>query len=74
MVLQFSENHCIPVYFTYFESIIAYRSTRRAGYCLKRLKTSAFRRSELLDLLRLMGMSAPALHREFNDPLMHVRL
>ena len=22
VVLQFSENHCIPVYFTYFESII----------------------------------------------------
>ena len=30
--------------------------------CLKRLKTSAFGGSELLLLLRLMGMSAPSLY------------
>ena len=28
--LQFSENHCIAVYFTEFESIIVYRGTCRA--------------------------------------------
>ena len=59
----------VAVYFTYFESIIVYRSTRRA-YTLseKAFKTSAFGSSEPLLLLRL-GVSAPSLHIESTDSM-----
>ena len=61
----------VAVYFTYFESIIVYRSTRRACIvCLKRPKISAFGSSEPLLLLRLMGVSAPSLHIESTNSMM----
>ena len=49
----------VAVYFTECESIIVYRSTRRAG-CLseKAYITSAF------ESMGLMGVSAPSLHIE----------
>ena len=46
----------VAVYFTYFESIKVYRSTRRAcSLSKKAFKTSAFGSSEPLLLLRLNG-------------------
>ena len=60
----------VTVYFTYFESIIVYRSTRRAcSLSEKASKTSAFGSSEPLLLLRLMGVSAPSLHIESTDSM-----
>ena len=47
------------MYFTYFESFILYRNTRRH---LKRLITAAFGRSEQFHNVR--AVSAPSLHRE----------
>ena len=55
----------VAVYFTYFESIIVYRSTRRA--CSLSEKASSFGSSE--PLLRLMGVSAPSLHIESTDSM-----
>ena len=48
----------VAVYFTYFESIIVYRSTHRACSL-----------SEKLLLLRLMGVSAASLHIESTDSM-----
>ena len=56
----------VAVYFTYFESI---KALAEHVVCLKRLKTSAFGSSELLLLLRLMGVSAPSLHIESTDSM-----
>ena len=52
----------VAVYFTYFESIIVYKSTRNACSWSQRLKTFAFRSSEPLLLLRLMDVSASSLY------------
>ena len=49
------------LYLMYFESIIEYRSTLTAGRWSERLKTSMFESSELLLLLRIMGVLALSL-------------
>ena len=58
----------VPVYFTTFESLIVYRNTLRPCYVLI---GAALESSEPLHLLRLMGVSAPSLHRESTDSLIY---
>ena len=59
----------VAVYFMYFKSIIVCRSTHRAGCWSEKVIISAFRSSELLLLLKLMGMSTLSLHIECTDSM-----
>ena len=55
----------VAVYFTEFESIIVYRSTRRAG-CLSE---KTYRVLSRYFCMGLMGVSAPSLHIESTDSM-----
>ena len=61
----------VAVYFTYFESITVYRSTRRVYVvCLKRHPRSGV--SSRFVCIGLMGVSAPSLHTESTDSMIYV--
>ena len=62
----------VTVYLTTFESLIVCIKTLVGPVmCLKGLIIAAFKSSEPLHLLRLMGVLVPSLHRNSNYSLIH---